>query len=269
MGSPRSRASCSPAVRGRASHPSRSRCCTNRRPSMYVPGVPSTGATSGRWREKSSARRSTPPWRVTGGSLWTCWCATTATCSGASPRWWTWEAAPQGPSRPRSRTTQPSRRANSGSWSSSRGTCLSTSPRPMPSSRSGNPGLLHLAFAIYIQPLKLNSDVLRCCDLVQWILHRWDDEQCARILQRWSEALPEREAGGRVIVMDLVVRSSPEDAKPPRRQGQARGVQDLRGRRLQRLQDCRTRGPMRDRGVPLITPLQKQSIVKSLCLYLS
>jgi hypothetical protein len=77
-----------------------------------------------------------------------------------------------------------------GSWSSLRGTCLSTSPRPMPSSRSGNPGLLHLAFAIYIQPLKLNSDVLRCCDLVQWILHGWDDEQCVRILQRWSEAIP-------------------------------------------------------------------------------
>jgi hypothetical protein len=52
-----------------------------------------------------------------------------------------------------------------------------------------------------------------CCDLVQWILHGWDDEQCVRILQRCREAIPEREAGGRVIVMDLVVGSSPEDAK--------------------------------------------------------
>jgi trans-resveratrol di-O-methyltransferase len=66
--------------------------------------------------------------------------------------------------------------------------------------------------------VKKKVNVLRvtfcvCCDLVQWILHGWDDEQCVRILQRCREAIPAREAGGRVIAMDLVVGSSPEDAK--------------------------------------------------------
>ncbi|TVU35088.1 hypothetical protein EJB05_16957, partial [Eragrostis curvula] len=49
--------------------------------------------------------------------------------------------------------------------------------------------------------------------LLKWILHGWDDELCVRILRRCREAIPAREAGGRVIVMDLVVGSSPEDAK--------------------------------------------------------
>ncbi|RCV27385.1 hypothetical protein SEVIR_5G324600v4 [Setaria viridis] len=37
----------------------------------------------------------------------------------------------------------------------------------------------------------------------KWILHGWDDEKCVRILRRCREAIPSREAGGRVIVMDL------------------------------------------------------------------
>ncbi|VAH79779.1 unnamed protein product [Triticum turgidum subsp. durum] len=43
-----------------------------------------------------------------------------------------------------------------------------------------------------------------------WILHGWGDEECVKILRRCREALP---AGGRVIVMDLVVGSSPADAR--------------------------------------------------------
>uniref|UniRef100_A0A0E0JNT4 O-methyltransferase domain-containing protein n=1 Tax=Oryza punctata TaxID=4537 RepID=A0A0E0JNT4_ORYPU len=42
----------------------------------------------------------------------------------------------------------------------------------------------------------------------QWILHGWGDEECVRILRRCKEAVPAREDGGRVIVMDLVVGSS-------------------------------------------------------------
>jgi hypothetical protein len=41
-------------------------------------------------------------------------------------------------------------------------------------------------------------------------LHGWGDDECVRILRRCKEAVP---AGGRVIVMDLVVGSSPEDAR--------------------------------------------------------
>ncbi|EAY75851.1 hypothetical protein OsI_03768 [Oryza sativa Indica Group] len=44
--------------------------------------------------------------------------------------------------------------------------------------------------------------------LLKWILHGWGDEECVRILRRCREAVPAREDGGRVIVVDLVVRSS-------------------------------------------------------------
>lgn len=46
--------------------------------------------------------------------------------------------------------------------------------------------------------------------LLKWILHGWGDEECVRLLRRCREAVP---AGGRVIVMDLVVGSSPGDAR--------------------------------------------------------
>ncbi|XP_037416715.1 trans-resveratrol di-O-methyltransferase-like [Triticum dicoccoides] len=46
--------------------------------------------------------------------------------------------------------------------------------------------------------------------LLKWILHGWGNEECVKILRRCREALP---AGGRVIVMDLVVGSSPADAR--------------------------------------------------------
>ncbi|OEL16364.1 Trans-resveratrol di-O-methyltransferase [Dichanthelium oligosanthes] len=49
--------------------------------------------------------------------------------------------------------------------------------------------------------------------LLKWILHGWDDENCVRLLRRCREAIPSRETGGRVIVMDLVVGSSPADEK--------------------------------------------------------
>ncbi|XP_066381437.1 trans-resveratrol di-O-methyltransferase-like [Miscanthus floridulus] len=49
--------------------------------------------------------------------------------------------------------------------------------------------------------------------LLKWILHGWDDENCVRLLRRCREAIPSKEDGGRVIVMDLVVGSSPADEK--------------------------------------------------------
>ncbi|OAY62600.1 Trans-resveratrol di-O-methyltransferase [Ananas comosus] len=47
--------------------------------------------------------------------------------------------------------------------------------------------------------------------MLKWVLHDWDDEDCVRILQRCREAIPSREAGGKVIVMELVIGSSPEE----------------------------------------------------------
>jgi O-methyltransferase domain len=38
-------------------------------------------------------------------------------------------------------------------------------------------------------------------------LHGWGDKECVKILQRCKDAIPSREKGGKVIVMDLVVGS--------------------------------------------------------------
>ncbi|KAJ3683781.1 hypothetical protein LUZ60_014008 [Juncus effusus] len=43
--------------------------------------------------------------------------------------------------------------------------------------------------------------------LLKWILHDWNDEDCVRILRRCKEAIPSREAGGKVIIIDVVIGS--------------------------------------------------------------
>ncbi|XP_072993084.1 trans-resveratrol di-O-methyltransferase-like [Typha latifolia] len=40
---------------------------------------------------------------------------------------------------------------------------------------------------------------------LKWILHDWDDEECVKILRQCKEAIPVREAGGKVIIIDIVV----------------------------------------------------------------
>lgn len=61
--------------------------------------------------------------------------------------------------------------------------------------------------------MTLHADAVGLGFFWQWILHGWGDEECVRILRRCREAVPAREAGGRVILMDLVVGSSPADAR--------------------------------------------------------
>ncbi|XP_037454185.1 acetylserotonin O-methyltransferase 1-like [Triticum dicoccoides] len=41
--------------------------------------------------------------------------------------------------------------------------------------------------------------------LLKWILHCWQDEHCINILRRCKEAIPSRDAGGKVIIIDMVV----------------------------------------------------------------
>ncbi|KAJ4772986.1 O-methyltransferase [Rhynchospora pubera] len=40
---------------------------------------------------------------------------------------------------------------------------------------------------------------------LKWILHDWSNENCIRILRRCKDAIPSREAGGKVIVLEAVV----------------------------------------------------------------
>ncbi|KAJ1687980.1 hypothetical protein LUZ63_019370 [Rhynchospora breviuscula] len=44
--------------------------------------------------------------------------------------------------------------------------------------------------------------------LLKWILHCWSDENCIKILRRCKQAIPSREAGGKVLILEAVVGST-------------------------------------------------------------
>ncbi|XP_068659958.1 trans-resveratrol di-O-methyltransferase-like [Aristolochia californica] len=48
---------------------------------------------------------------------------------------------------------------------------------------------------------------------LKWILHGWSDEECIRILQKCKEAIPSKENGGKVIIVEMVVHSNRGDHK--------------------------------------------------------
>ncbi|KAM3381532.1 trans-resveratrol di-O-methyltransferase-like [Capsicum galapagoense] len=41
--------------------------------------------------------------------------------------------------------------------------------------------------------------------LLKWILHNWNDEECIKILKKCKEAIPSKENGGKVIIIDMVL----------------------------------------------------------------
>ncbi|XP_021724758.1 trans-resveratrol di-O-methyltransferase-like [Chenopodium quinoa] len=41
--------------------------------------------------------------------------------------------------------------------------------------------------------------------LLKWILHNWSDENCIKILKKCKEAIPSREKGGKLLIIDMVV----------------------------------------------------------------
>ncbi|KAG5517485.1 hypothetical protein RHGRI_038029 [Rhododendron griersonianum] len=41
--------------------------------------------------------------------------------------------------------------------------------------------------------------------LLKWILHDWSDEDCVKILKRCKEAIPSKDNGGKIIIMDIVM----------------------------------------------------------------
>ncbi|KAI3796372.1 hypothetical protein L1987_39042 [Smallanthus sonchifolius] len=44
--------------------------------------------------------------------------------------------------------------------------------------------------------------------LFKWVLHNWSDEECIGILKRCKEAIPTKENGGKVIIIEMVVNES-------------------------------------------------------------
>nr|AXY54917.1 O-methyltransferase [Secale cereale] len=49
--------------------------------------------------------------------------------------------------------------------------------------------------------------------LLKWILHDWKDGDCIKILRRCKEAIPSRDAGGKVIIIETVVGSGSPGAQ--------------------------------------------------------
>ncbi|CAN6319713.1 unnamed protein product, partial [Urochloa humidicola] len=48
---------------------------------------------------------------------------------------------------------------------------------------------------------------------LKWILHDWEDDECVKILKNCKQAIPPRDAGGKIIIIDMVVGSEPSDIK--------------------------------------------------------
>jgi len=45
----------------------------------------------------------------------------------------------------------------------------------------------------------------------QEILHTWDDQACVKVLKKCKEAIPSKEKGGKVIIIDVVLDKQKED----------------------------------------------------------
>ncbi|KAK3038367.1 hypothetical protein RJ639_030267 [Escallonia herrerae] len=47
--------------------------------------------------------------------------------------------------------------------------------------------------------------------LLKWILHDWNDEQSVKILKKCKEAIPSKEQGGKLIIIDMVMENQHQD----------------------------------------------------------
>jgi len=47
----------------------------------------------------------------------------------------------------------------------------------------------------------------------QWVLHDWGHEECVKILKNCRKAVPPREEGGKVIIIDIVVGAGQSDSR--------------------------------------------------------
>ncbi|CAN6346185.1 unnamed protein product [Urochloa humidicola] len=47
----------------------------------------------------------------------------------------------------------------------------------------------------------------------KWVLHDWSDEECIMILKNCRKAIPPREEGGKVIIIDIVIGVGPSDLR--------------------------------------------------------
>ncbi|PIA50552.1 hypothetical protein AQUCO_01200021v1 [Aquilegia coerulea] len=43
--------------------------------------------------------------------------------------------------------------------------------------------------------------------LLKWIMHDWSDEECVMILKKCREAIPSKEKGGKIVIIDIVIQT--------------------------------------------------------------
>ena len=55
---------------------------------------------------------------------------------------------------------------------------------------------------------------------LQWIIHDWGDEESVKILKRCIEAIPSREKGGKVIIIDIVIEENKKEDDKEKMDGQ-------------------------------------------------
>ncbi|EMS47465.1 O-methyltransferase ZRP4 [Triticum urartu] len=48
---------------------------------------------------------------------------------------------------------------------------------------------------------------------LKWVMHDWGDEDCIKILKNCKKAIAPKDAGGKVIIVDMVVGAGPQDPK--------------------------------------------------------
>uniref|UniRef100_A0A8I6Y176 acetylserotonin O-methyltransferase n=2 Tax=Hordeum vulgare subsp. vulgare TaxID=112509 RepID=A0A8I6Y176_HORVV len=48
---------------------------------------------------------------------------------------------------------------------------------------------------------------------LKWIMHDWSDDDCIKILKNCNKAIAPKDAGGKVIIVDMVVGGGPQDLK--------------------------------------------------------
>ncbi|TVU20590.1 hypothetical protein EJB05_36804, partial [Eragrostis curvula] len=48
---------------------------------------------------------------------------------------------------------------------------------------------------------------------LKWVLHDWGDAECVKILKNCKQAIPPKDAGGKVIILDMVVEAGPSNGK--------------------------------------------------------
>ncbi|KAF8728914.1 hypothetical protein HU200_018210 [Digitaria exilis] len=55
--------------------------------------------------------------------------------------------------------------------------------------------------------------MLTACRECPWIMHDWSDDECVKILKNCKRAIPPRDAGGKVIIIDMVMEYESSDIK--------------------------------------------------------